>query len=84
MVQSGGGKGVDYSPTIMDTVFGKGSKGRQSYGLRFTSCSTTDLLDAEGAQLLLIAARQGEEGLETSLGEGRGDSEYSHFNAGAS
>jgi hypothetical protein len=73
-MQGGGGKGADYAPHIMDTVFGKGSKGRQSYGLRFSSCDTTELLDAEGAQLLLIAAREGEEGLETSLGGGRGKS----------
>lgn len=58
----------------MKEVFGKGgSKGREEYGLRFASCETMELLDYEGAQLLLIASRSGTEGLEESLGEGRGE-----------
>lgn len=68
---------ADYPEWIMRDIFGKSSqkgqgRGRESYGLRFASCETPELLDYKGAQLLLIAARQGEEGLETSLGEGRG------------
>ena len=54
---------------------GKQSRGRESYGLRFASCETPEMLDFEGAQLLLIASREGEEGLEASLGEGRGTGE---------
>ncbi|KAL0071273.1 hypothetical protein AAF712_001839 [Marasmius tenuissimus] len=66
--------GAKYPETIMKDVFGKGGKrGRESYGLRFASCETPELLDYEGAQLLLVAARGGEEGLEASLGDGRGD-----------
>lgn len=70
-------KPAEYPDWIMSDVFGKPkgkgqSKGRESYGLRFASCETTELLDYKGAELLLIAARDGEEGLETSLGEGRG------------
>ncbi|KAF8957285.1 hypothetical protein BDZ97DRAFT_1670316 [Flammula alnicola] len=71
-------KSADYPDWIMQGVFGVGegsaehSRGRESYGLRFASCETPELLDYEGAQLLLIAAREGEEGLEKSLGEGRG------------
>ncbi|KAF5377946.1 hypothetical protein D9615_006754 [Tricholomella constricta] len=67
------GKGADYPKEIMDNIFGKGgAKGRESYGLRFASCEVPELLDYKGAQLLLIAAKGGEEGLEKSLGEGRG------------
>ncbi|KAK7054542.1 hypothetical protein VNI00_003740 [Paramarasmius palmivorus] len=65
-------KGPDYPPRIMKGIFGEGTKGRESYGLRFAPCETTELLDYEGAQLLFIAARDGEEGLESSLGNGRG------------
>lgn len=66
-------KGAEYPTEILHEVFGKGGdKGRESYGLRFVSCEMTELLDYKGAQLLLIAATGGEEGLETSLGEGRG------------
>ncbi|ESK90079.1 hypothetical protein Moror_7857 [Moniliophthora roreri MCA 2997] len=72
------GKGPEYPSHIMDTVFGKGRKGRESYGLRFASCETVELLDYEGAQLLFIAAREGEEGLETSLGDGRGNALEEH------
>ena len=67
-------KGADYPKHIMDSVFGKGGKkGRQGYGLRFAPCESTELLDYNGAQLLLISTgREGDEGLEVSLGEGRG------------
>jgi hypothetical protein len=71
------GKTADYPPDIMDEVFGKGTKGRESYGLRFASCERTELLDYEGAELLLIAAKGGEDGLERTLGEGRGEGKYS-------
>ncbi|KAF8887115.1 hypothetical protein BD779DRAFT_1611599 [Infundibulicybe gibba] len=67
------GKGADYPDHILRDVFGKGTKGRESYGLRFTSCETPELLDYEGAELLLIAARKDDADVETSLGEGRGD-----------
>lgn len=57
----------------MKTVFGKGGgRGRESYGLRFAPVERADLLDYENVELLFIAARSGDEGLETSLGEGRG------------
>ncbi|KAF8799398.1 hypothetical protein BYT27DRAFT_6863100 [Phlegmacium glaucopus] len=71
-------KGAEYPEWIMHNVFGSTSeegnqtRGRESYGLRFSSCETPEMLDFEGAQLLLIASREGEEGLEASLGEGRG------------
>lgn len=68
-------KEAEYPEWIMRDVFGsgnKGGRGREPYGLRFASVETPELLDYEGAQLLLIAARDGEQGLETSLGEGRG------------
>jgi len=57
----------------MHDIFGQGQRGRNSYGLRFVPCGTPELLDYRGAELLLIAAREGEEGLERSLGEGRGE-----------
>lgn len=67
-------KGAEYPDEIMRDVFGKGgSKGRESYGLRFATCERAELLDHEGAQLLFIAARDGEEGLAESLGDGRGE-----------
>ncbi len=66
-------KGAQYPESILKSVFGRGSKGRELYGLRFASCQTPELLDYEGAQLLLIGARGGEEGLETSLGDHRGE-----------
>ncbi|RDB14588.1 hypothetical protein Hypma_016467 [Hypsizygus marmoreus] len=65
-------KGADYPEYLLHGVFAAGSKGRESYGLRFASCETPELLDYKGAQLLFIAARSGDEGLEVSLGEGRG------------
>lgn len=72
-------KPIEYPDWIMRDIFGASAghggaqtRGRQSYGLRFVSCETVELLEYKGAELLLIAAREGEEGLETSLGEGRG------------
>ncbi|KAI0756322.1 hypothetical protein C8Q80DRAFT_1215316 [Daedaleopsis nitida] len=76
---SGPGQGLpkanraDYPEDIMEGVFGKGGhRGRGSYGLRFAACERKEMLDYEGAELLFIAARSGEQGLEQSLGEGRG------------
>ncbi|KAI0803202.1 hypothetical protein BC629DRAFT_109147 [Irpex lacteus] len=68
------GRRAEFPEHIMKEVFGKGGgRGRESYGLRFASVERKELLDIEGAELLFIAARSGEEGLETSLGEGRGN-----------
>ncbi|OAX44456.1 hypothetical protein K503DRAFT_678863 [Rhizopogon vinicolor AM-OR11-026] len=64
---------ADYSEGIMKNVFGRGEKGRSSVGLRFTNCNCIELLDHEGAELLLIPARTGAEGNDQSLGEGRGE-----------
>jgi hypothetical protein len=72
-VQQAHAKGADYPERILSGVFGRGSKGREPYGLRFASCETPELLDYEGAQLLLIASKGGDKGLEESLGEGRGE-----------
>lgn len=70
----GGSKKAEFSREIMNEVFGAGgSRGRESFGLRFASVEQKEMLDYEGAELLLIAARSGEEGLEESLGEGRGE-----------
>lgn len=77
-----GGRRAKFSDRIMREVFGADEKGaggegkargRESFGLRFASVERREMLDYEGAELLLIAARAGEEGLETSLGEGRGE-----------
>ncbi|KDQ63331.1 hypothetical protein JAAARDRAFT_119687 [Jaapia argillacea MUCL 33604] len=67
------GKGTEYPQEIMTKVFGKGVRGREKYGLRFASISRPEILDYSGTQLLLIGAREGEVGLEASLGEGRGE-----------
>ncbi|KAA1468041.1 hypothetical protein DENSPDRAFT_814046 [Dentipellis sp. KUC8613] len=76
---SGGQRGLSedrrakYPDWVMKDIFGKGGeKGRESYGLRFASVERPELLDYEGTELLLIASHMGDEGLETSLGEGRG------------
>ncbi|THH19029.1 hypothetical protein EW146_g2062 [Bondarzewia mesenterica] len=62
-----------YPEWVMSDIFGKGEgRRRESFGLRFASVERVELLDYEGAELLLIASRTGEEGLENSLGEGRG------------
>ncbi|KAI0699351.1 hypothetical protein C8T65DRAFT_729035 [Cerioporus squamosus] len=67
------GRQADFPEDIMKNVFGKGGqRGRESYGLRFAPCERKEMLDYEGAELLFIAARSGEAGLEQSLGEGRG------------
>ncbi|KAJ7744609.1 hypothetical protein B0H16DRAFT_1559596 [Mycena metata] len=74
--QASGGltnKDVHYPETIMDNVFGKGTRGRDPTGLRFAPCSKPQMLDYVGVELLLIAVRGGESGLEESLGEGRGE-----------
>lgn len=60
-----------YSEGIMKNIFEKNTRGR-SYGLRFVPCSCIELLDYEGVELLLIAARSGVEGVDQSLGERRG------------
>ncbi|KAG2122073.1 hypothetical protein BD769DRAFT_983038 [Suillus cothurnatus] len=62
-----------YSEDIMKHVFGRGEKGRSSIGLRFTNCNSIELLDHQGAELLLIPARTGTEGNDQSLGNGRGE-----------
>lgn len=64
---------VNYPEDIMTEVFGKGGgRGREDFGLRFSSVERKEMLDHEGVELLFIAARNGESGLELSLGEGRG------------
>ncbi|KAL4069790.1 hypothetical protein V8B97DRAFT_1969274 [Scleroderma yunnanense] len=63
---------ANYPEGIMTYVFEKGTRGR-TYGLRFTPCKCIELLDYEGAELLLIAARSGVEGVDQSLGENRGE-----------
>lgn len=71
-------KPAEYPNWIMHGVFGASTegegaiKGRESYGLRFSSCETPELLNYKYAQVLMIAAHEGEDGLEKSLGEGRG------------
>ncbi|KAI0073938.1 hypothetical protein K474DRAFT_1602416 [Panus rudis PR-1116 ss-1] len=70
-------KRAEYPDHIMKEVFGCGdgnehSRGREEYGLKFASIERRELLDYEGTELLFIAARTGDEGLEASLGEGRG------------
>ena len=79
-------KGADYPAWIMRDIFGAATgqgqnkrRGREPYGLRFASCETPELLEYEGAQLLLIAAREGEQGLEDSLAEGRGAGKFPHL-----
>ncbi|KAF4604991.1 hypothetical protein EYR40_003774 [Pleurotus pulmonarius] len=72
-VRTPSSKQVSYPNSIMKSVFGQGTKGRESYGLRFVDCQTIELLEHEGAELLLIASRGGEEGVEASLGDGRGE-----------
>lgn len=66
------GRRANYPEGISKYVFEKGTRGR-SYGLRFVPCKCIDLLDYEGAELLLIAARSGTEGTDQSLGESRGE-----------
>ncbi|EPQ60362.1 hypothetical protein GLOTRDRAFT_31016 [Gloeophyllum trabeum ATCC 11539] len=66
------GRRAEYPEQVMKEVFGQGTRGTEAYGLRFSGVTRPELLDYEGAELLLIGARSGEDGLETSLGEGRG------------
>ncbi|THG99882.1 hypothetical protein EW026_g2560 [Hermanssonia centrifuga] len=65
---------AEFPAYIMKEVFGQGgARGREDFGLKFASVERKEMLDHEGAELLLIAARSGEEGLDKSLqGEGRG------------
>jgi hypothetical protein len=79
-------KGADYPAWIMRDVFGAAAgqgqnerREREASGLRFASCETPELLEYEGAQLLLIAAREGEQGLDDSLAEGRGVGKILHL-----
>ncbi|KAJ7496530.1 hypothetical protein FB451DRAFT_1074549 [Mycena latifolia] len=65
-------KHVVYPPAIMKGVFGQGSRGRDPTGLRFAPCVRPEMLDYKGVEVLLVAIRGGEEGLEQSLGDGRG------------
>ena len=68
----GGGASAEYPSHLIQSVFGNGKE-----GVRFAPCVTPELLDYENAQLLLIPARGGEDGLEESLGGGRGKSGFS-------
>ncbi len=84
--QTARGKGAEYPERLMRGVFGtpgRGesgpARGREKYGLRFASCETIELLDFLNSQLLMLAARSGEEGLEGSLGESRGEGQSSNF-----
>lgn len=73
-------KRAEYPEEIITEVFGKGGmRGQGDFGLRFVSVERKELLDYEGAELLFIAARSGEEGLEKSLGEGRGEGESTNI-----
>ncbi|KAJ6477063.1 hypothetical protein C8R45DRAFT_1008689 [Mycena sanguinolenta] len=67
-------KRVVFPPAIMDGVFGKGTRGRDPNGLRFAPCAKPQMLDYTGVELLFIAVRGGESGLEETLGKGRGES----------
>ena len=67
---------AEFPTRVMEGVFGKGGgRGREEYGLRFAACERAEMLEYEGAELLLIAARGGGDGLERSLGGGRGQGE---------
>ncbi|KAJ7189068.1 hypothetical protein C8R46DRAFT_879053 [Mycena filopes] len=68
-----GTKDVRYPDAIMEGVFGRGTKGREPAGLKFAPCAKPTMLDYVGVELLLVAVRGGEAGLEESLGEGRGE-----------
>lgn len=65
---------AQYPKEFMRAVFGAGTgrKGRNNYGLRFASCETPELLDYKGAEILFIAAREGQSGVEETIGEERG------------
>ncbi|KAJ7194855.1 hypothetical protein GGX14DRAFT_677983 [Mycena pura] len=66
-------KAVSFPREIMHAVFGQGRRGRDPRGLRFAPCAQPRMLDYAGVELLLVAVRAGEAGLEESLGDGRGD-----------
>lgn len=71
-----GNRRAKFPENVMKEVFGagvEGGRGRESYGLKFASVESDEMLDHEDAELLLIAARAGEDGLDKSLGEGRGE-----------
>lgn len=73
-------RAANYPDDIMNGVFGRGgSRGRKEFGLRFASAERRQMLDFEGVELLFIAARSGEDGLEQSLGDGRGVGEHRAF-----
>lgn len=67
------GRRAQYPDAILDHVFERGSRGQHEYGLRFTTCRCIELLEYEGAELLMIAARSGVAGSDASLGEHRGE-----------
>ncbi len=75
-------KTAQYPDSLLREVFGIGGgkswarRGRKLHGLRFANCETTELLDYEDAQILLIAGREGETGIEKSLGEEGGKGEH--------
>jgi hypothetical protein len=53
------GRRAEFPEHVMKEVFGQGGRrGRESYGLRFASVERREMLDYEGAELLLIAARR--------------------------
>ncbi|KAF8560173.1 hypothetical protein OG21DRAFT_1502510, partial [Imleria badia] len=62
-----------YPDAILDHIFERGSRGRHEYGLRFTTCRSIELLEYEGAELLMIGARAGVAGSDATLGEHRGE-----------
>lgn len=77
---SGATKAVSFPREIMHAVFGQGRRGRDSRGLRFAPCAQPQMLDYAGVELLLVAVRAGEAGLEESLGDGRGEGVPYQFN----
>jgi hypothetical protein len=69
---------ANYPDWVINNIFGRcRGRGREDYGLRFAPVESIELLEY-GAELLLIAARAGEE-VETSLGEGRGDGRHATY-----
>lgn len=69
----GNTKVAEYPQHIMKNIFGEGgANSREDFSRDFASIESTQLLDYRDAQLLFIAARSGDEGLEKSLGDGRG------------
>ena len=71
---------AEFSKDIMENLFGKGGKGgRESYGRRFISADPATLLDYEGCELLLIASRSGQKGIEAHVGKEDGQGECSPY-----